>query len=190
MYFTLLNSKLNKFQYRDCHIYIVHSVLGSPRGLSLPSILHSSHVAVSTLPPCPNFSQITSSLLFSKDHLIWPSLSLLLCTTGFVSPHISPDCLLSQNKVTLILFTAHHPSTHSHSLQELSLLLPCSCAKSLSISANFFPLCLTSAHFPSDLYDNVLTLFLLCAPFQILPSTIDLVLKRVVLNPASSFYNF
>lgn len=112
-------SKLKKFQYRDCRVYIVHSVLRSPHGLSVPSIFHTLHISSANPASLPNLAQITSSLLFWKDHLIWASLHLRIS----VSPHISLACLFSQHKATPVLFKAVHLPAPPDNLQKPFLLL-------------------------------------------------------------------
>lgn len=140
MYFTLLNSKLNKFQYRDCHIYIVRSVLGSPCSLSLCQVF--STVLTSQCQRClpaPTFHRLPH--LYSFQKTIWYELPQLHSPPPQdLFPHIFLQTLLTHDKVTLILFKTNHLSTQPHDLQELSLLNPCSCAKVSPHPQTFFPL--------------------------------------------------
>lgn len=169
-------SKLKKFQYRDCHVYIVYSVLCAPHGLSVPSVFHSPHISSANPAFLPQL--FTDYLIFTP--LKRPSNLSFFNFTPFhhrisVSPHSFPAGLFFQDKVTLVLFKANHPPTPSHNLQKVSLLFLC--------KINYSSLCLISVHFSPDFKDNVLTLFLLCSAFQTWCSTVDLLLKRVVLNP-------
>lgn len=139
--------------------------------------------------PCLPPQFVTNCLIFTL--LKRPSNMSFLSFTPLhhrisVPLHISLACLLSQDKVTPVLFMANHPPTPSHNLQELSL--PLSLVQKYFHIHKHSPLCLTSAHFSPDLKDNVLSLFILCASFQTLPSTFDLLLKRVVLNPCLSLF--
>lgn len=112
-------TKLKKFQYRDCCVYIVHSVLCSPHGLSVPSIFHSLHISSANPASLPQ--PCTDYLIFTllKRPSMWASLHHRIS----VFPHISPACLFSQGKVTLVLFKINQTPTSSHRLQKLFLLL-------------------------------------------------------------------
>lgn len=142
----------------------------------MPSVFHSPHISSANPASLPQL--FTDYLIFTP--LKRPSNLSFFNFTPFhhrisVTPHIFPAGLFFQDKVTLVLFKANHPPTPSHNLQKVSLLFVC--------KINYSSLCLISVHFSPDLKDNVLTLFLLCSAFQTWCSTVDLLLKRVVLNP-------
>lgn len=147
----------------------------------MPSIFHSLHISSANPASPPNLVQITSSLLVWKDHLIRAPFHLRIS----VSPLISLACLFSQHKATPVLFKAVRLLLLPTIFR--SLFFSLSFYRSLSTSRFFLPFCLNFHFFP-DLKDKALTLFLLCAPFQTLPSTVNLFLRRVVWNPYLSLF--
>lgn len=110
--------------------------------------------------PCtlPVF-RVLASLVQTLSLIFTPWACCLACSPwfapgpqGFCSPHSSPACPLSSDKVTLILFNSSH-HIPSHRLQELSLVFLCERLFS----------CLSPHHSFHSLTDNFQTSFLFCA---------------------------
>lgn len=105
-------SKLKKFQYRDCHVYLFHSVLCSLHGLSVPSIFHSP--CISSANPASLPEPFTDYLIFillkRQSNMSFLNFIPLHHRISNSPTHISPAYLLSQDKVTLVLLRPTIPT--------------------------------------------------------------------------------